>query len=330
MFGAGAPREQRVGAGSARLATEHGNTHSGAHCTAAGQQTATPDRTQQRGQAGGGLLQQLQGGRALAQQRAQRRAGVNKVQRAVRRQQCGHCGGAFGRRAPHDARPVRRHGRHLPGIRTDAQTRPTSRRALHAGASCGMTTVHARPHSRAASASAAPWLPDECVTTPPGPLSCRHWFIAPRTLNEPARCRFSHCRVGQCVRCYKTDHGDLKCDVAVNERVQGVAVHDRRDVDTPANAPRRLADLLQRGAHDRSARTPCGSSVCQAHTGMKSCWQFAFVDLVLQARDEKETRVATHGGPLFLGKPSALFPTTLQRWPSLLLRVSGLAQYRPI
>ena len=51
------------------------------------------------------------------------------------------------------------------------------------------------PRSRAARASAAPWLPDECVATPraasAGERDCTA-LHAPRNLNAPTRWKFSH------------------------------------------------------------------------------------------------------------------------------------------
>src|SRR6266581_372229 len=62
------------------------------------------------------------------------------------------------------------------------------------GASCGMKTVAWTPTSRAAHATAWPWLPALAATTPTARSaaeSVASLFMAPRTLNEPVRCRFS-------------------------------------------------------------------------------------------------------------------------------------------
>src|SRR4029079_11588292 len=51
------------------------------------------------------------------------------------------------------------------------------------------------PRVFAASASAAPWFPDECVTTPRAAvasLNAHTELHAPRNLNAPARWKFSH------------------------------------------------------------------------------------------------------------------------------------------
>ena len=58
-----------------------------------------------------------------------------------------------------------------------------------------MTMNERAPRSWAASASAAAWLPEEWVATPRSSSageSLETAFIAPRNLNAPARCRFSH------------------------------------------------------------------------------------------------------------------------------------------
>jgi len=63
------------------------------------------------------------------------------------------------------------------------------------GASSGITTCAGMPRARAAYASAAPWLPDECVTTPRAAMSAGRpntALHAPRALNAPIFCRFSH------------------------------------------------------------------------------------------------------------------------------------------
>jgi len=51
------------------------------------------------------------------------------------------------------------------------------------------------PRNLAARASAAAWLPDECVTTPRAASlsgSSSTALVAPRALNAPTFCRFSH------------------------------------------------------------------------------------------------------------------------------------------
>ena len=58
-----------------------------------------------------------------------------------------------------------------------------------------MTTVTGMPRQAAALASAAPWLPDDCVATPRAASSSdreKTALVAPRALNAPAFCRFSH------------------------------------------------------------------------------------------------------------------------------------------
>src|SRR5919201_1677390 len=62
------------------------------------------------------------------------------------------------------------------------------------GASCGMKTVAFAPSSRAAHATAWPWLPALAATTPARFSSSDSVAIlltAPRTLNAPVSCRFS-------------------------------------------------------------------------------------------------------------------------------------------
>ena len=61
----------------------------------------------------------------------------------------------------------------------------------------GMTIVAGMPRSLAARATPWAWFPEEKATTPRrrwSSSSCRSAFIAPRILNDPARCRFSHFR----------------------------------------------------------------------------------------------------------------------------------------
>jgi hypothetical protein len=61
----------------------------------------------------------------------------------------------------------------------------------------GMTMVAGMPRRRAARATPWAWLPEENATTPHWRCDSSSWssaFIAPRILNEPARCRFSHLR----------------------------------------------------------------------------------------------------------------------------------------
>ena len=83
-----------------------------------------------------------------------------------------------------------------PGSVRSRRSRPRSVRSPHAStyAHCvGTTMIARRPDSAAARASAAPWLPDECVATVPTSFGSRATaFVAPRILKEPARCRFSH------------------------------------------------------------------------------------------------------------------------------------------
>jgi hypothetical protein len=65
---------------------------------------------------------------------------------------------------------------------------------LAIGASWGMNTVAFTPASRAAHATAWPWLPALAATTPARrspSLSVASLFTAPRTLKEPVRWRFS-------------------------------------------------------------------------------------------------------------------------------------------
>src|SRR5919204_1112876 len=65
------------------------------------------------------------------------------------------------------------------------------------GASSGMNTVAETPASRAARATACPWLPALAVTTPAArsaSLRVATLLTAPRTLKEPVRWRFSALR----------------------------------------------------------------------------------------------------------------------------------------
>ena len=62
------------------------------------------------------------------------------------------------------------------------------------GASCGMKIRAFAPTSRAAHATACPWLPALAATTPAArsaALSVEMRLYAPRILNEPVRWRFS-------------------------------------------------------------------------------------------------------------------------------------------
>ena len=68
-------------------------------------------------------------------------------------------------------------------------------RALISEPCSGITTVHGALRLAAANATAAPWLPDECVMTPrahSSSLSEKTAFVAPRALKAPIFCRFSH------------------------------------------------------------------------------------------------------------------------------------------
>src|SRR6266852_4223361 len=64
-----------------------------------------------------------------------------------------------------------------------------------AGAFFGMTIQAGTPRQAAAQATAAPWLPLDCVTIPfdaSFSVSDRIAFEAPRILKEPVFCKFSH------------------------------------------------------------------------------------------------------------------------------------------
>ncbi len=63
-----------------------------------------------------------------------------------------------------------------------------------AGASAGMNTVAATSSAAAALATAWPWLPEECVTTPARRAAGSSWrsaLVAPRSLKLPVRCNGS-------------------------------------------------------------------------------------------------------------------------------------------
>jgi hypothetical protein len=64
----------------------------------------------------------------------------------------------------------------------------------------GTTTIARIPRARAASATAVPWLPEECVITSGvrAGSSCNSTFMAPRYLNAPPVCRFSHLKNTRC------------------------------------------------------------------------------------------------------------------------------------
>src|SRR6267143_639369 len=67
--------------------------------------------------------------------------------------------------------------------------------AFTAGAFFGITIQAGTPRHAAAQATAAPWLPLDCVTMPfatPSFVRERIAFEAPRILKEPVFCRFSH------------------------------------------------------------------------------------------------------------------------------------------
>ncbi len=73
--------------------------------------------------------------------------------------------------------------------------KPRTLATLIAGAFSGITTCAGMPRRDAAYASAAPWLPDECVTTPRAASAADNEntaLVAPRALNAPTFCRFSH------------------------------------------------------------------------------------------------------------------------------------------
>src|SRR5437879_4636175 len=78
-----------------------------------------------------------------------------------------------------------------------------------------MKIVATAPISRAAHATACPWLPALAATTPAARSaspSCEILLYAPRTLNDPVRCRFSALR--------KTSRPVIR--VRVSERLIGV------------------------------------------------------------------------------------------------------------
>src|SRR5262249_18449448 len=63
-----------------------------------------------------------------------------------------------------------------------------------------MTSVHAAPAWRAAIAVAWPWVPDEYAMTPraiSSGVSEKTMFAAPRILNAPPVCRFSHLKTAE-------------------------------------------------------------------------------------------------------------------------------------
>jgi hypothetical protein len=80
-------------------------------------------------------------------------------------------------------------------LRERLLARPETAARFTAGALDGITMCAGMPRSRAASASAAAWLPEECVATPRRASSSESdatALQAPRNLNAPTFCRFSH------------------------------------------------------------------------------------------------------------------------------------------
>src|SRR5713226_8324499 len=68
-------------------------------------------------------------------------------------------------------------------------------RIFTCGAFLGMTTKAGTPRQTEAQATAAPWLPLDCVTMPREASSSeseKMALVAPRILKEPVLCRFSH------------------------------------------------------------------------------------------------------------------------------------------
>src|SRR5438128_3407871 len=65
------------------------------------------------------------------------------------------------------------------------------RLVLAAGAPMGTYTVAGRPSVAAAVATAMPWLPPDAVTTRSGRGPDTSALTAPRSLNDPPRCRCS-------------------------------------------------------------------------------------------------------------------------------------------
>lgn len=66
---------------------------------------------------------------------------------------------------------------------------------LQAGVFSGTTTCASIPRSLAARATAMPWLPLDCVTTPlaaSSSLRLKIALVAPRILKLPVFCRLSH------------------------------------------------------------------------------------------------------------------------------------------
>src|SRR6185295_7331024 len=76
-----------------------------------------------------------------------------------------------------------------------AAPRPCTAAFLTSAEFSGITTHAGIPRRAAAQATAAPWLPDECVITPrraSASSSENTALHAPRALNAPTFCRFSH------------------------------------------------------------------------------------------------------------------------------------------
>ena len=128
------------------------------------------------------------------------------------------------------------------------------------GAFSGITTHAAMPRCRAAYASAAPWLPDECVTTPrraSASVSENTALVAPRALNAPTFWKFSH---------LKKSRAPASASIAAAGQHRR-AVHVRaRSARAPRGSPR------DRAAPSRPARVASGISCpprrgCSGRTG---------------------------------------------------------------
>src|SRR5918999_2890072 len=133
---------------------------------------------------------------------------------------------------------------------------PAAASALAIGASAGTNTSQRTPRAAAAAASPCAWFPADAATTPfaqPASPSAASFADAPRTLNEPVRCRFSAFSTtfppacSEIVRVERT--GVPAATFSTSARAASMSVRDGKDrVDLDVGPER------ERGDADRAAR----------------------------------------------------------------------------
>ena len=128
-----------------------------------------------------------------------------------------------------------------------------------------MTTVAAQPSSPAANATPWAWLPALAATTPRARSASESLAIllyAPRTLNDPVRCRFSHLRnTGPPT----VSDSTRECSTGVSEITSWISLR-AAVTSSELTAPGVMFTGLQCAIHPRARRPPAGSRA-DAKTG---------------------------------------------------------------